>query len=114
METGGLSITTSLFFYFTVTREPSLTFVVDLEADGANALVRLQVEPHLVGHAHDQVRNEAAREAGECMCVWGGGGRASDHIIVIQTTIFTSAIKATIKSGCSECEQGLGAAMCWI
>lgn len=114
METKGLSITTSLFFfYFTVTREPSLTFVVDLEADGADALVRLQVEPHLVGHAHDQVRNEAAREAGEC--VWEEeGGSASDHIIVIQTTIFTSAIKATIKSGRSECEQALGAAMCWI
>lgn len=47
-----------------MTREPSLTFVVDLEADGADALVRLQVQPHLVRQAHDQVRNEAAREAG--------------------------------------------------
>lgn len=64
------------FFYFTATREPSLTFVVDLEADGADALVRLQVEPHLVGHAHDQVRNEAAREAGVCV---GEGGHQSHY-----------------------------------
>lgn len=37
-----------------------LTLVVDFEADGADALVRLQMEPHLVGHADNQVRNEAA------------------------------------------------------
>lgn len=53
-------------FYGYVLIISSLTFVVDLEADGADALVRLQVEPHLVGHAHDQVWNEAAREAGVC------------------------------------------------
>lgn len=37
-----------------------LTLVVDFEADGADTLVRLQMEPHLVGHADNQVRNEAA------------------------------------------------------
>lgn len=58
-----------------MTRELSLTFVVDLEADGADALVRLQVEPHLVRQAHDQVRNEAAWEAG----VWGEGGHQSHY-----------------------------------
>jgi len=37
------------------------TFIVDLEADGAHTLVRLQVEPHLVRQADDQVRDEAPR-----------------------------------------------------
>lgn len=74
----------------------SLTFVVDLEADGADALVRLQVEPHLVGHAHYQVWNEAAREAGGGGIGSGGGGGVKSHYRnTLQTTIFT--IKATIK-----------------
>lgn len=41
------------------------TFVVDFEADGADALVRLQMEPHLMGHADNQIRHEAASQPAE-------------------------------------------------
>lgn len=38
------------------------TLVVDLKANGAHALVRLKVEPHLVGHADNQVWHKAPRQ----------------------------------------------------
>lgn len=41
------------------------TFVVDFEANGADALIRLQMEPHLMGHADNQVRHEAASQTAE-------------------------------------------------
>lgn len=47
---------------FVFLRTCVLTFVVDLKADGSDALVRLQVEPHLVGHADNQVGYEAPRQ----------------------------------------------------
>lgn len=31
------------------------TFVVDLKADRAHTLIRLEMKPHLMGHAHNQV-----------------------------------------------------------
>lgn len=31
------------------------TFVIDFEASGVNGLIRVQMEPHLMGHADDQV-----------------------------------------------------------
>lgn len=41
------------------------TFIVDLEADRAHALIRLKVEPHLMGHADNKVRHEAACQAAD-------------------------------------------------
>lgn len=33
------------------------TFVIDSEASGVNGLIRLQMEPHLMGHTDDRVRH---------------------------------------------------------
>lgn len=38
------------------------TFVVYLETYGAHAFIRLEVKPHLMCHAYDEVRNKAARQ----------------------------------------------------
>lgn len=31
-------------------------FIIDSEASGVNGLIRVQMEPHLMGHADDQVK----------------------------------------------------------
>lgn len=41
------------------------TFVVDLEAYRSHAFIRLEVKPHLMGHANDEVRNKAASQTDE-------------------------------------------------
>lgn len=42
-------------------KKPFLTFVVDLKSYRSHTLIRLQVEPHLMGHADYQIRNKATR-----------------------------------------------------
>lgn len=43
-----------------VQAENRLTFIVDLKANRAHTFIRLQMQPHLMGHADDEVRDEAA------------------------------------------------------
>ena len=41
------------------------TFIVDLKADRAHTLIRLEVQPHLMGYADYKVRYKAACQAGD-------------------------------------------------
>ena len=41
------------------------TFIVDLETDRAHTLIRLEMEPHLMGHADNQVWDKAPSQPAE-------------------------------------------------